>query len=780
MTRAGRIALVCAALLLGATAVAAAPPDRERVLVLSSFQAGDPFIEPVIDGIRDALSARQGLSLSVEYVDAEHASDGPHLDHFRALLAAKYADLDVDTIITLDDPALRLALDMRDRIAAGVPVIFGEINGVSPEQAAALANASGVLGGYDMERTLQLMAELHPDRDQILVVDDNSPRGVWLRRDFARARARFSDRFTFRDSAGATVAALERELAELGPDHLVFYLSFMQDAAGVRLGFHDGLGRIARAANVPVYGAMEGMAGFGIVGGYVQSSTQLGRTLGRQVIDVLDGKDLAAIPVIERAPHRYVFDFRQLRRFGISPGALPSGALVIETPDTLYYRYRQYVWMAVAAFLAMAFYIAQLLTSIRKRDRARRGLERLAEAGKRPLSVDQPTALLDDIVGRLKAIAPDLTPLGFYRYAALPNPSDIGLLVPCSEKFAGPPRPEPDLVRRAFKTGRNQFDGHQALLVLDNDKLPADVAHFHAGHRLDAFDQRLVDLFTRNIAIECDNIEALRLSSSLKAARQIQDAMLPKDFDQTAHAYDVDLHALLRPARQVGGDLYDFFPLDDDRLCLLVGDVSGKGVPAALFMATTKTLVRAAAETQPDPGAILEKVNAALCHNNCQMMFVTLFCAIYTRGSGRIAYANAGHTPPLMRTPDGRVAAVAVDTNIALGLLERAAFPTQTTTLPAGATLLLFTDGVTEAMNGSGQPFQEARLKTVLASRGAARAQQLTAATLSAVGAFTGQTPQSDDLTVLCLRRDQADRPVMHEPLKLTHPIVTPTVTGAR
>ena len=297
------------------------------------------------------------------------------------------------------------------------------------------------------------------------------------------------------------------------------------------------------------------------------------------------------------------------------------------------------------------------------------------------------------------------------------------------------------------------------LVLLDNKKLPANLAHCRAAHRLDAFDQRLLDLFARNVSIECDNVEALRLSSSLETAHQIQDAMLPTDFGDIARAYDVDVHAVLRPAKQVGGDLYDFFALDEEKLCLVVGDVADKNIPAALFMATTRTLVRAAAETHADAGAILRKVNTALCQGNRQMMFVTLFIAVYARGSGELGYANAGHSPPLFRSADGQVSELPAATNIALGVLENATFSVQTATLPVGATLLLFTDGITEAMNAGGEQFRTERLMSLLASKGAAPAADFVAGLVAAVDEFAGDTPQSDDLTLLCLRRRESPGP---------------------
>ncbi len=752
MVRLARIAPLWIALILAVPAVPAAAKDHESVLVLNSFGSGDYFSEAVIRGILEALSVREGLVLYVDHLDVEHDPAGRQLERFRKLLADQDAE-SVDAIITIDEPALLFALQERELIGARTPVIFGDIKSMSPAELNALPNTTGVLGRYNIERTLEVMSALHPDRSSVVVVGDGSARSLRLRRDFDRARVRFANRFTFQDSDSETISELGNELATLGAGHLVFYLSFVEQAAGLRLSFFDSVSRVARAVDAPVYGAVEDMVGYGIVGGYLQSSQLLGQTLGAQVIEVLDGKDIAAIPIVEETPHRFVFDFRELARFGIPLRKLPAGSQVIEKPDTLFYRYREYLWFIFFVFVALVFYIVQLRISIQKRDKARRGLERLVEESANPLSIDQPTHLLAEIFDRLKTVAPFLEPRGLYRGRNSADAGSVMDFVPFGKFRGGAQAPNPALVKRAIETGRNQFDRNDVLLVLGNDKLPANLAYFRTARRLDAFDQRLVDLFTRNISIECDNIEAVRLSSSLESAHQLQDALLPKEFGKMAEAFDVDVHALVQPARQVGGDLYDLFPLDDDRLCLVIGDVADKGMPSALYMAMTRTLVRAAAETEADPGVILQKANTALCRENSQMMFVTLFCAIYTRGSGQLAYANAGHCPPFIRSADGEVTALPVQTNIALGVLHDATFPAQATTLPVGATLLMFTDGITEAMNASGEPFREARAKAVFSSNGAASAHEATTAIVSAVEAFAGQIPQSDDLTLLCLRR---------------------------
>jgi len=242
-----------------------------------------------------------------------------------------------------------------------------------------------------------------------------------------------------------------------------------------------------------------------------------------------------------------------------------------------------------------------------------------------------------------------------------------------------------------------------------------------------------------------------RLESELKIARNIQMSFLPKRFPPFPEITAFELHADLTPAREVGGDLYDFFLVGPDRLLFLVGDVSGKGVPAALFMAVAKTLVKGIAEQESDPAEILAKVNRELCVDNESLLFVTMFLAILDFSTGELAFSNAGHNPPARIAPDGTVSWLALPRGVFLGIMEDAVYRTQRVPLAPGEKLLAFTDGVTEAMNPDDELFGAKRLRDVLAKGAAFPPELLDAAIMEAVRAFAGDAEQADDITVLTI-----------------------------
>ena len=243
-----------------------------------------------------------------------------------------------------------------------------------------------------------------------------------------------------------------------------------------------------------------------------------------------------------------------------------------------------------------------------------------------------------------------------------------------------------------------------------------------------------------------------QIEHELNVARAIQMSMVPKVFPVPPEVSEVEVFAALEPAKEVGGDLYDFFYIDEHHFCFVIGDVSGKGVPASLFMAVTKTLIKAKSGVGIRSADILFHTNNELCQGNDESMFVTLFCGILDIRTGEIEFSNAGHNRPYLRRADGRVQGLSPQRGIALGVMEDFAFHNEQIRLAPGDAIVVYTDGVTEAMNVQDEMFLEERLEDKIAQAGAASARELTGRIVEAVKQFAGAAPQSDDITVLVLR----------------------------
>lgn len=241
-----------------------------------------------------------------------------------------------------------------------------------------------------------------------------------------------------------------------------------------------------------------------------------------------------------------------------------------------------------------------------------------------------------------------------------------------------------------------------------------------------------------------------RLESELKIARTIQMSFLPKRFPPFPEKKEFDIYATIVPAREVGGDLYDFFLLDDDTLFFSIGDVSGKGVPAALFMAVSKLLMKGTVSLEMDLASALTKVNRELCTDNDAMMFLTYFCARLNFRTGELQYSNAGHNPPLILR-DGKPQWLPLPDGFLLGVMEDSSYKTVTTFLNPGDTLFLYTDGVTEAMNADGQLYSDDSLLTLVEKLADEKPETMVKEVVKQVQNFTGEAPQSDDITILAL-----------------------------
>lgn len=242
-----------------------------------------------------------------------------------------------------------------------------------------------------------------------------------------------------------------------------------------------------------------------------------------------------------------------------------------------------------------------------------------------------------------------------------------------------------------------------------------------------------------------------RIESELKIARTIQMSFLPKTFPNLQDRQGFDLYAELEPARDIGGDLYDFFLLDEDHVFIAVGDVSDKGIAAALFMAVTKTLLKGIAETGMDPSEVLNRTNAELCIDNDSMMFVTVFCGILNLRTGLLQYSNAGHEPPILIRSGEAPEWLTLPPGFVLGAMQDAIFQTCETRLDAGDTLVVYTDGVTEAMSLGGELYSEDRLMAQITGSNSRTAEDLTKRVFDSVKQHSSGTTQSDDVTVLVL-----------------------------
>ncbi len=243
-----------------------------------------------------------------------------------------------------------------------------------------------------------------------------------------------------------------------------------------------------------------------------------------------------------------------------------------------------------------------------------------------------------------------------------------------------------------------------------------------------------------------------QIASELRVAREIQMGMLPHEFGGVEAAYGVELAAVLEPAREVGGDLYSVCAAGPDRLVFFLGDVSGKGIPAALFMVRAISLGQLLARDETEPERILARLNDELSADNPSGMFVTFLCGIYERASGRLVLANGGHCRPVLLPAGGQPRWAVQRLGTALGFEPGLRFERTELTLQPGDALVCYTDGVSEAFDLADECYGNDRLLVDAAACSGLSAHATTAALLERVRAFAGTAPQSDDIAILVLK----------------------------
>jgi sigma-B regulation protein RsbU (phosphoserine phosphatase) len=245
--------------------------------------------------------------------------------------------------------------------------------------------------------------------------------------------------------------------------------------------------------------------------------------------------------------------------------------------------------------------------------------------------------------------------------------------------------------------------------------------------------------------------EKLKYEKDLKSAHEIQQNIIPSGYPAFPEHQEIDLYAILKPAESIGGDLYDYYFIDDDHLLIAIGDVSGKGIPASLFMAIASTLIKSNSNILSS-SEIIEKVNRELGDRNPNQYFLTLFIGILNIRTGIMDYCNAAHNYPYILHPDGTVQPLSKSHGIPLGIYKNRAYKSTTTELHFGDLILLYTDGVINSRDSAGTHYGDDKLKSNMQSMGDLTAKEVVTRLLQSINIYEGENLQSDDISLMALK----------------------------
>lgn len=310
-------------------------------------------------------------------------------------------------------------------------------------------------------------------------------------------------------------------------------------------------------------------------------------------------------------------------------------------------------------------------------------------------------------------------------------------------------------VRKKIVSPINQLNQATQEMVENLEREDTFHINIHTGDEIEA----LADAFTKMDAEVRDYIQRLstvtaekeRIGAELNIARHIQSSMLPCIFPAFPDRKEFDIYATMNPAKEVGGDFYDFFMVDERHLAIVIADVSGKGVPAALFMVIGKTLIKDHTQPKRDLGAVFTEVNDLLCEANSEGLFITAFEGVLDLVTGEFLFVNAGHEPPFISRGNQPFELQAVNAGFVLAGLEGIRYQTGRLELAPSDKLFQYTDGVTEATNKDDELYGMSRLTEVLGKHSSCSPVKLLPAVKADIDQFVGEAPQFDDITMLCL-----------------------------
>jgi len=304
---------------------------------------------------------------------------------------------------------------------------------------------------------------------------------------------------------------------------------------------------------------------------------------------------------------------------------------------------------------------------------------------------------------------------------------------------------DPYLLRSLPYEGERQITGEMIILSLQYYAFPRCMTLAGLNFICATLATRTRKLLELQVK---ESAEKHRIESELNVATQIQTSMLPSSFPERE---EIDLFASMSPAREVGGDFYDFFMVDDRHLAIVMADVSGKGVPAALFMVIGKTLIKDHTQPGRDLGEVFTRVNDLLCESNSEGLFITAFEGVLDLVTGEFTFVNAGHEMPMISRGGGAFEPYKVRPGFVLAGMEGVQYRAGSLTLEPGDRIFQYTDGVTEATSSSEELYGMQRLTAALAANAHRSPQEILPAVRTDIDAFVGDAPQFDDITMLCL-----------------------------
>ena len=343
--------------------------QKPTVLILHSYHFGFTWTDNISKGLQSAFSNyRDQIELRYEFIDARHIYSREYFESLYRLLKLKYSESQINAVICSDDQSLHFMQQYGQKLFPGVPIVFCSVSGYKPDMLDS-KNITGLIESIDIKGTLEVALKLHPATKTVAVITDTTRTGQALKVKAQIAFKAFEDRVDFQYLEDFTVEELQQKITGLDRNTIIFLFIFNRDKAGRVFSHEQNLKNIAEYARVPIYSVWKFYLGHGIVGGMLTSGEAEGQMVGKIALRILQGEDASTIPM-ESSPTRYMFDHRQLVRYGINEQNLPSGSIVFNRPFSFYQSYKLLILTVSSAFILLLICIVFLFVNITIRKKA--------------------------------------------------------------------------------------------------------------------------------------------------------------------------------------------------------------------------------------------------------------------------------------------------------------------------------------------------------------------------------------------------------------------------
>jgi PAS domain S-box-containing protein len=377
MFKSMRPALLAFLLMLGILSDAHAHPNK-RVLILNSYHQGYKWTDDEIQGVITSLEGvKDNVKVYIEYMGTKWSSHTQYFEQLRDTYKHKFRNIHFDVVIATDNDAFDFLRSYRDEVFGKVPSVFCGVNHFKTEDLIGHELFTGLNETADYKAGIDLILRLHPATKRIVMITDTSITGRRVHEEFMAVVPDYEKRLKFEFLEDMDMGKLLSRVADLPPESVIFYTFFLKDKAGNIFEYHESVSMVSRAARVPIYGSWDFNLGYGIIGGKLTNGFDQGRVAAELTTRILDRERVQDIPVVMTSPSRYMFDYNQVKRFGIKLSDLPEGSTIINKPPSFYAVNKGLVWGLIAGMAGLILIVAVLLANIYRRKWAEEALQQV-------------------------------------------------------------------------------------------------------------------------------------------------------------------------------------------------------------------------------------------------------------------------------------------------------------------------------------------------------------------------------------------------------------------